>query len=127
MTIMCDEVTRGKQSMYTNANSRTRGCIYFLLAKRSSLVKIGFSTQPMKRIDDLQFASPEPLKLLALIKDVPYSVEYDFHRAFDGSRSHGEWFDYDLGMKCLLSTIHEYPADMSGEDIIEQLAELGWL
>lgn len=63
--------------------------IYFVQC--NNYIKIGNSTNPRKRLSDMQTASPYKLKLL---KTIPgdYAEEERLHKKFRGIRVNGEWF-----------------------------------
>lgn len=66
--------------------------IYFIRAKQSGRVKIGYTGgDGASRLAQLQTGSPEQLELLATI-DGGLDVEKRFHELFDKCRVHGEWF-----------------------------------
>jgi hypothetical protein len=65
------------------------GWIYFI--RGGGFVKIGYSSEPTKRLDRLATASPFPLELWATTRGSVRS-EHDLHRRFRSDRSHGEWF-----------------------------------
>lgn len=66
------------------------GFIYFLKSK-NDLIKIGFSVDYPKRINDLQNSSPIELELLGIIIGTQKKEEM-LHNRFKKYRSHGEWF-----------------------------------
>lgn len=82
------------------------GHVYFIQGLSNEWIKIGFSKQPLRRLDDLQAGSPTPLRI---IKTVPgdMSLERKLHHYFSEYRKHGEWFD------------------ISEEDVYKALAEFG--
>ena len=68
--------------------------VYFLLAPKSGMVKIGRTANATGRIEGLQIGCPEKLKLLLLLEEHPPFEERRLHRRFNKYRSHGEWFRY---------------------------------
>ncbi len=66
--------------------------VYLIGSPDSSLVKIGWTDNPKRRLRDLQTGSPVLLQLLAVFEGGPI-VEADLHRRFADKRRHGEWFD----------------------------------
>ena len=66
-------------------------CVYFIEAPAVSMIKIGHSISPLKRLAEIATISPVPLQLLASIEGRA-SIEIGLHRAFADVRSHGEWF-----------------------------------
>jgi len=67
------------------------GFIYFVHAKLSNRVKIGWSANPDKRIADLLTASPEPLECLGKMPG-RITDERALHQGFGADRVHREWF-----------------------------------
>lgn len=66
--------------------------IYFIQSD-CGRIKIGYTSTPVeKRLYDLQFMSPRPLKLLA---QFPFEqrMETTLHGTFKAERLHGEWFE----------------------------------
>ncbi|MEV7282654.1 GIY-YIG nuclease family protein [Streptomyces sp. NPDC093111] len=66
--------------------------VYLIGSTDSSLVKIGWTDNPNRRLRDLQTGSPVVLQLLAVFEGGPI-VEAELHRRFADKRRHGEWFD----------------------------------
>lgn len=66
--------------------------IYFVEAIGLNLVKIGRTEQLNQRLAQLSKECPVPIRLRAIIKNVPTNTELMAHRAFADDRSHGEWF-----------------------------------
>src|SRR5581483_11743417 len=66
--------------------------VYFIHAPTSGLVKIGFTSDLRKRIQNLQHFSPEPLILLAHMPG-SYGDEQALHARLWRHRRHGEWFE----------------------------------
>lgn len=66
--------------------------VYLIGSPDSPVVKIGCSTDPKRRLRNLQSGSPAPLRLLATFEG-GYVAEKELHRRFAGRRVHGEWFD----------------------------------
>ncbi|MFJ8855661.1 GIY-YIG nuclease family protein [Streptomyces sp. NPDC102437] len=72
--------------------SASRARVYLIGSAASTLVKIGWSDNPERRLRDLQTGSPLPLQLLAVFEGGAV-VEAKLHRRFADKRRHGEWFD----------------------------------
>lgn len=68
-----------------------QGYIYFVHSPESARVKIGYTTDPDKRIYGLQTASPSALEALAIITGTVVD-ERELHRRFAHLRVHREWF-----------------------------------
>lgn len=54
-------------------------------------IKIGFSDQPERRLNELMMWSPFPLELVAMVPG-DRTLEGMLHRAFSDAKSHWEWF-----------------------------------
>lgn len=65
--------------------------VYFIESEGSSLIKIGYSISPEKRLKELQTSSPEALELLGTIPGGK-AEEAELHKKFERHREHGEWF-----------------------------------
>ena len=67
------------------------GTVYFLLGRKTSLLKIGFATDLDSRISTIQAMSPD---VLDLVKTIPgtIQIEKELHKNFAEYREHGEWF-----------------------------------
>jgi len=66
--------------------------VYFILAWRSRMVKIGVARDPHRRLAEIQSMSPEPLELIAYTATGGAQLERSLHRSLDSLRDHGEWF-----------------------------------
>lgn len=69
------------------------GTLYAFQALGTSMFKIGFSTHPARRLEDIQPYSPLPLRWVARWYPATRSLECDVHELLSHHRSHGEWFD----------------------------------
>lgn len=68
--------------------------VYAIRAQGHQAVKIGFATNPHKRLRDLQIGCPLPLTLLwTFLTDNAPELEAALHRRFRAQRTQGEWFD----------------------------------
>lgn len=68
------------------------GFIYFVRTLEGSpMVKIGFSIDPLSRINAIQMNSPVELELIGRLQGTR-RVEGEIHRYFKKERCHGEWF-----------------------------------
>lgn len=65
---------------------------YLIKAEGSPLVKIGFASNPKKRLASLQTGQPMTLSLLW---STPGNYEDALHEAFADRRVRGEWFDLE--------------------------------
>lgn len=67
------------------------GYIYFIGDEAVSMVKIGYSDKPSRRLRELQIGSPVKLNIIHKIKGNKITEE-QLHRKFADCKSHGEWF-----------------------------------
>lgn len=77
--------------------------VYFIQAGDDGPIKIGVAEKPMKRLAELQVASPVELNLLAVMKG-GVDRERRLHTKFAEWRLHGEWFE---GCDVLINLIDE--------------------
>ena len=68
------------------------GCVYFIKARGTDRVKIGWTNDLKKRLANLQTASPFRLKVLLVLDESSRSVEKSLHDRFATARVCGEWF-----------------------------------
>lgn len=68
------------------------GFVYFIVARDSRRIKIGFSVDPEARLRELATGAAEPLKLLAIAPGSK-AIETRLHARFRESHSHLEWFN----------------------------------
>ena len=68
--------------------------VYFIGNKEVGLVKIGYSNNPHKRLEQLKSGCPFPIKVLGMIlcQDAE-ALERVYHRKYKHLRTHGEWFN----------------------------------
>lgn len=73
--------------------------VYFLHYKENGIndiIKIGKSTDIIRRAQEIQGASPVNLNLIGYIptenEAEAYKLEQELHRKFNENRQHGEWF-----------------------------------
>lgn len=75
--------------------------IYFISSKsptESKCVKIGTSTDPVKRLNELQTGNPYKLKLLGVLPG-SFMTEKALHEAFSDYKLEGEWFKFKGRLK----------------------------
>lgn len=65
--------------------------VYFIQSGHDGPVKIGISSRPGKRFEDLQVANPNELRLLGLMFG-GRTMEMALHKRFATARLRGEWF-----------------------------------
>jgi hypothetical protein len=69
------------------------GFVYLIKSHENQLVKIGFSKNPVARLEALQTSSPTRLYFLATLKcENPRLVEKSIHTEFISKKVSGEWF-----------------------------------
>lgn len=69
----------------------TPGHVYFFQGAETGLIKIGYSTDPERRLRDLTTMSPDQITVLATFRGA-VSDERKLHKRFKKHRAHGEWF-----------------------------------
>jgi hypothetical protein len=67
------------------------GQVYFLKAPAVNLIKIGFSIDPERRLNEVRLISPTPVEFMGSIRG-DYEEERALHQKFAHLHSHGEWF-----------------------------------
>lgn len=67
------------------------GHVYFFVAPDVNLVKVGVSTDPFFRFQNLLTTSPVPLQFLGSVEG-DFELEARLHEKFKAERQHGEWF-----------------------------------
>ncbi len=97
-----------KRSWFFHSLAKGKGCgvVYFIVNKRTGLVKIGKSTNVKKRIKQLescatQLGMPAQTLYCAIMIYAPYEKRYselekELHRRYAKHRKLGEWFKLDL-------------------------------
>jgi len=65
--------------------------LYFIQAKKTGLIKIGFSTNPKDRCSILKSFNADKLRILKIIEGNSRG-EYDLHKRFRKYRHHNEWY-----------------------------------
>lgn len=66
----------------------------YVVQAENGYIKIGSSSNPLVRLDTMQFASPLQLRLIAIFPG-DYREERKLHDRFEKSRRHNEWFAAD--------------------------------
>lgn len=77
--------------------------IYFI--RSGKYVKIGYSKNPKKRLDELQTGNPEKLKLIAVMQG-NLQTEKSLHDLYSNKRIRGEWFRYIGDLKASIMSIN---------------------
>jgi hypothetical protein len=73
---------------------RATNFVYVIHAVGTNRVKIGFSDNPHRRLNDLQTGSPFPLTLVGL-REGTMKTERAIHEYFEDRRIQGEWFEVE--------------------------------
>lgn len=82
------------------------GFVYFA-GSDGGPVKIGASSQPLKRIRDIQWGSPVDVAVIALIETADkWGEESLLHSRFSNSRLRGEWFARTPELELLMRENH---------------------
>lgn len=71
-----------------------KGYVYFIQGLCGGAIKIGFSTNPEKRLQALQTGYPDTLTILFMIQGNE-TTERMIHKEFEAPRLKGEWFRPD--------------------------------
>ena len=69
----------------------TKGCVYFIFNKKENAIKIGYSVQPIFRVNQIQTCSSADLILMA-VQSGEQKLEKRIHKKFEAFRLRGEWF-----------------------------------
>lgn len=85
----------GQKSSLPTGGPRSRGYVYYVADKSNfvvgtSLIKIGFSSNPWARIKELRTALPN-LEILG-VEQGDFDLEVSIHERFKSLRKDGEWF-----------------------------------
>ncbi len=70
--------------------------VYIIQPDRGGPVKIGKAVNVKKRVSEIQYYCPYPLKVMKVFKNVPATFEGELHRALKECRMHGEWFSSEV-------------------------------
>ena len=117
-----EEVIAGKKTateVIAEVKSKSEGMpltgVYFLASKGSGYIKIGFSSQLSRRIDEIKGSSPEPLELLHTIPDASLDIESTLHNKFQHLRTGGEWFEGSQELLQYIDSLKKSEAVIAGE------------
>lgn len=72
--------------------------IYLVTCDETNTCKIGFSSNPEKRLAQLQTGNPFPLQIKAIIEG-DIALEKELHKKFSHLSQSGEWFVYNAEIK----------------------------
>jgi hypothetical protein len=78
--------------------------LYVLRGFPSGMFKIGISSNPKQRIQEIQATCPDYLEVVHLVCGSE-RLEAQLHRILDGLRSHGEWFSPLTPVDSLIKTL----------------------
>ena len=87
------------------------GAVYFIRAANDrGPVKIGWSSQPIGRLNDLQVSHGHELKILSVIEGTRVD-EKALHERFAGFRQRGEWFRVAGAFKTYLRALPRFESE----------------
>ena len=89
-----------------------RGHVYFV--KSGELVKIGWSSRLIHRLQTIQYSSPVPLQFLGSIEGTR-SLEARLQDEFEEHHSHGEWFRSNPRLSDFIKEHASQPATIASE------------
>lgn len=76
---------------------RKPGCIYIIRCGNSRFYKIGFSANPIERLNSLQTANPYELQFEGLFySPSAFRIEEDIQKKYAKYKRRGEWFALSL-------------------------------
>ena len=84
--------------------------IYFVKAKGSAYIKIGYSSDVPARIRQLQTSHPKKLMVQAILPG-GYQTEVGIHELFGHLRTKGEWFRLSDELSYFLRAIRRFPSE----------------
>lgn len=90
-----------------------QGFIYWVRAPNPGHIKIGFSTNPTKRLEQLRIGSPVPLELVGL-KVGCIEDEQALHKQLQAYRLHGEWFSETVAVLKSVEPMPKSPDEIVG-------------
>lgn len=77
---------------FNSSGKHTEGYIYFAQIEKTGHIKIGFSSEPQKRIAGIQASCPFKIRLLAICKGTKKDEE-NYHKRFKKIHVRGEWYE----------------------------------
>lgn len=87
-----------RSAMTESSIDRPPGFVYFIRAGRTANVKIGYATDPYKRVDGMQTGNPHPLYLIGYIPG-DMNDEFEWHTRWRAMHVRGEWFQLKQGLR----------------------------
>ena len=97
------------------------GFVYFIQAGKDGPIKIGYSDDPLARLEDLQTAHHEQLRLLMTIADNG-TMEMQLHERFADLRIRGEWFRSEGELEDVLWMSGLVPHPETAEELLTKQA-----
>ncbi len=71
--------------------------VYLIQSLENGYYKIGVSTQPQKRLKQLQTGNSSTLKLIdAFLSEYAMKIEKSLHNRYSYLKKEGEWFDLSI-------------------------------
>lgn len=86
-----------------------KGFVYFLKAGALPKVKIGYTTNILKRLRDLQPGCCEVMELIGVVPNASIYLESALHAKFKWNRLHNEWFDLSPSIQEFIDTKALHP------------------
>lgn len=77
--------------------------VYFILAPKANVVKIGRSVDPDERLKALQTSNAERLEIVLLLPHRAPFEEDQLHWRFRKHHQQGEWFDYSTELRLFVA------------------------
>lgn len=93
--------------------------IYAIINRHDNVVKIGFSSDPQKRLSQLQIGTVHPLEILMTFA-ADSTVEREIHNKLAKYRRSGEWFDNNPEV---FTVFHNYMVKIHPNNSFEQLKD----
>jgi hypothetical protein len=94
-----------RHTALAGADPNAPGVVYFLYC--AGRLKIGYTTDLKRRLEDFNTHCPFPATLLLTIRGLPEHEER-FHEMFSGDRIRGEWFNLSLDLREFLERHFEF-------------------
>ncbi len=82
------------EELKPEGNKSKEGFVYYIQEEMDGNIKIGWSEDPIKRLQQHQTSNSRELRMLVYVKGSP-DYEKEIHRKFQTSKTTGEWFKPD--------------------------------
>ena len=93
--------------------------IYFITARQIGRVKIGYSSDPERRLKQFQDNCPPAPLALEAVCEGDLAFEKELHRIFGFVRKHGEWFELDASIEAAIQFLRDgQPSDANAVDYV---------